>query len=591
MEPIVIIDNTQVSGQPGVPVVVGLRIKNTGTRNTAYDLTVVGIPESWVSITPSQVRPKERAADAATSAITITPPTGSEGPAGAVPFGVKASSTVDGSSAVAEGILTIGGAGGLDVIAEATQKTGRWRTKFPIELHNSGNEEVRVALVPFDATDETLLEVDRHVVTLAPRATSRVTLKAKMRSPTLRGAPAVRPIVLAVHSHERGADMKRPGQPIAPGTDPLYRQVPLMLTQSPILSKGVMALGGLAVVALLAVVAYRNFLFKDHEPIVTAPTHGPTVEYEAQAGAISIRWEPVSGADGYLIQLVSETGTQPIGPLSSGETSQIIGDLLPGVDYEVTLTPLVGEQRGFSTSFTERPIKAELPAPTGVTATPTGQAGEYAVSWTFTGEGDVQFNIRVDGQVKAQGIVGTTTPIKLDPGKRQVSVEVFNVADPSRSGLSDAFAVDVAQAEEDEPDASTSPSSIPESEQAATNEDAATVQSNPFLVLLTVGFQTAEGGLEAQNALALSSSFEVLMIQAFGASNVVALPAAGHTIEFIGVGTGSADAQGWIVGAAFPSEADARALCTRPEWDTNPALASVKAGWKDGCSILRVSPK
>jgi uncharacterized membrane protein len=94
MEPIVIVDTKEASSATRASrSIVGLRIKNTGTRNTAYDLSVVGIPSEWATISPPQVRPKEREADAASAVLTITPPTGADAPAGPVPFGVKATSS------------------------------------------------------------------------------------------------------------------------------------------------------------------------------------------------------------------------------------------------------------------------------------------------------------------------------------------------------------------------------------------------------------------------------------------------------------------------------------------------------------------
>ncbi len=599
MEPIVIIDTKEMSAQPGLPVVIGLRIKNKGTRNTAYDLSVVGVPDTWVSISPQQVRPKEREADAATAVLTITPPMGPEAPAGPVPFGVKATSTVDGSSAVDEGVMVVAGAGGLDVVPVVTQKTGRWRSKFPIELHNSGNAEIRVALVPFDATDETALEMDREIVNLAPQASTSVTLKAKMRSPSLRGAPKARPLVVAVHSHERGADMKRPGQPVPPGSDPLHREVPLMLTQSPILSKAVMALGGLLIVGLLALVAYRNFLYSDREPEIAAPTQGPAVIHEPQAGAISVQWERVSGVDGYLLEVRSpSTGLERI-PLSSDVNSHLLGGLSPSEQYQITLTPVADETNGFSTSFTEQPNRPELAKPTAVAAQPTGSGTEHMVSWTFDDPAAVTFGVLVDGRNVTGPIIGQlTTSIMLDPGERTVAVQVVSADDPSRTGLSDPITVSVAAPPEADPETGngngngqtdTTDGNGNGAAQVtdATSEHQAEVAENPFLVVLSVGFQTPQGGLDGASAIGEASTFEILLGLEVGDVPVVALPAASYSLSVAGQSGGTGTAEGWVVGAAHPTVEAAQALCDHPAWGTNAALQAVQATY--GCLILQVN--
>jgi hypothetical protein len=499
--------------------------------------------------------------------------------------------------------MVVAGAGGLDVVPGITQRSARWRAKFPIELHNSGNSEVRVALVPFDAADETVLEMDRDVVTLAPQATTNLTLKAKMRSPSLRGAPQARPLVVAVHGHERGADMKRPGQPVPPGSDPLHRTVPLMLTQSPILSKSVMALGGLLVVGVLALVAYRSFLFKDFEPEVAAPTAGPNVVHEPLANAVSVQWSRISGVSGYVLELRSPSSGLERIELTSDADSHLAGGLRPGETYDITVTPVVDELNGFSTQFSEQPARADLPPPTAVTARPTGSGTEHAVSWAYddTILPTVTFNVLDMGTIVAGPVIGTTsTNVELGPGERSITIQVISTDDPSRTGMSDPSVVSVAAPTNPDESATgdsgdsggsgdgggdTGNGGVASRTEALPQAQAA-VAAKPFMVVLDIGSATPQGGIDGESAIGTASTFEILVGIEIGDVEVVALPAASYTITIPGQSAGTNTPEGWVVGALSSTEDEANALCEHPAWETNAALASVRATY--GCLVFEV---
>lgn len=579
MAPVVILDRHDLSTQPGVPVQLTVKVKNPGRRVASYDLEVVGVPDEWTAISPAQVRPVERNGEAATAVITITPPMGPAAPLGQVHFGLKAVSSVDGSSAVDEGVLSVGSVGGLEMTPTRTQRTARWRAKFPIELRNTGNDEIRLALTAHDPADQTALTFDRDVIALASQASTTATLTAKLRAPTLRGAPAVHQLNVAIHDHPRGADMPRPGFQPTPGADPLHRSAILTVSQQPVFSRGVTAILGLVVVAIAALLAYRLVVFSPAEPEVAATRAGPDVAFEALAGAISFSWEPVSGARTYRVGYQTATGAAGE-ELSSGTTSHVFSELEVGVEHTVTLTP-VADGDGAATVFRATPTEPTLSTPTDLRAELVDAAtGEYQVSWTHESDVEASIEILVDGQVQGPFVGVTSAPLVLEPGTRSLAVRAVT-DDGLVSGLSPLMPIDVPPpptAETGGSDGTGNGATEGEAEGdgeepaeqgqvvGAGRGSAAGDLVPTWSAIVDTALPLTSGGVEGATGQQLVDSYSAVLAGIPSAQGLTVVPFQATQFSFrFGDATPTEEASGWLIVVLANDEEAARGICSNTE--------------------------
>jgi len=107
-DPVLRLEPSRVSVQPGAQARIVVTISNPGTVVEGYDVDVVAaVPLPWVEVQPPTVSvyPQQEA----TAVVVFSPPSGPGAPGGLFPFGVRARSQIEGGgSAVAEGVLVVG---------------------------------------------------------------------------------------------------------------------------------------------------------------------------------------------------------------------------------------------------------------------------------------------------------------------------------------------------------------------------------------------------------------------------------------------------------------------------------------------------
>ena len=180
-------DVTRLRAEPGGQAQLSVKVKNPGHLVESFHMDVVGLDPSWWQVHPPELTiypGKEESA-----VVLLKPPANAQAPDEALPFGVRAVSTLDAQrTVVEEGDLEIGRV--LDLQASITPVTsrGRWSGRHTITYQNWGNSPVHLRLSVSDK-DEALgfrLEPEQVSVPVGSSATAR--LRVRPRNPFMRGA-------------------------------------------------------------------------------------------------------------------------------------------------------------------------------------------------------------------------------------------------------------------------------------------------------------------------------------------------------------------------------------------------------------------
>ena len=314
-DPILRIEPSQVSIQPGAEARIIVTIFNPGTVVEGYVIDVVAaVPLPWAEVQPPTVSvyPQQEA----TAIVVFSPPSGPGAPGGIFPFGVRARSQIEGGgSAVAEGDLDIGAVSGLQAKLTPLASTGRWSGRHTLRIHNGGNAPARLRLTP-ESPDQALgflVSPEIIEVPLGGEATAR--LKVRTRHPVLRGTPQRLPfqVVCAPDQPEQPIGqhpaMSTPERPVVDGA----------FNQKPILTRAVVAVAGLVAVAAIAGVAYALTRSDSSPSEADKPPDAPTglaaVADPATPGFVTLTWDDQSDVDSYvLLQTRPNSDNQPIDP-------------------------------------------------------------------------------------------------------------------------------------------------------------------------------------------------------------------------------------------------------------------------------------
>jgi hypothetical protein len=302
-DPILRLDPVRLSVEPGGQATLTLTVTNPGIIVEGYSVDVVStIPMPWVQVNPAtlSVYPQQEA----TAVIVFSPPSGPGAPGGSLPFGVRVWSEVDGGgSAVAEGDLDVGSVAGLQAKLTPIASTGRWSGRHTLKVSNWGNAPARLRIAAEDPDQALGFLVAPEVldVPLGGEAVSRI--KVRTRHPTLRGAAQRLPFKVACEPDVPGEAAgpvpaaSTPGRPVVDGA----------FNQKPILTRMVVAVAGLALVAAIAGVAYLLTRPEEAGPEEQAeqPDQPTGLAVVSAPGVVTLSWDRVAGVEAFKLKMTS----------------------------------------------------------------------------------------------------------------------------------------------------------------------------------------------------------------------------------------------------------------------------------------------
>ena len=203
---------------------------------------------------------------------------------------------------MAEGDVEIGKVFGLQAKIVPVTSSGRWRGRHTVQLSNWGNAPAKLRIVASDPDAALGFYVRPDVVELPLGGSATVRVSVRTRKPV----PAGQPGAAALPDRRRtGRRRARSPAPPLPYADPSRPVVDGALNQKPILSKAVVALLGLVLVAGLGLGAYA--LVCDPRPGRGPGPSGPAAEAGAVPSrprgpdAVLVSWEPIEGVRDYRL--------------------------------------------------------------------------------------------------------------------------------------------------------------------------------------------------------------------------------------------------------------------------------------------------
>ena len=99
-EPVLTMDVTRLRAEPGGQAQLSVKVKNPGHLVESFHMDVVGLDPSWWQVHPPELNiypGKEESA-----VVLLKPPANAQAPDEALPFGVRAVSTLDAQRTVVE---------------------------------------------------------------------------------------------------------------------------------------------------------------------------------------------------------------------------------------------------------------------------------------------------------------------------------------------------------------------------------------------------------------------------------------------------------------------------------------------------------
>ncbi len=378
-DPIVSLDADRVSVEPGGQASVGIKITNPGTIVEGYRVEVVGHGVAdWGEAVPPEISvyPKQDA----TAVVVFSPPGGTGAQGGTWPFGVRVRSTEDpDASAVAEGDLEIGKVFGLQAKLVPVNSSGRWNGRHVIQLSNWGNSPARLKLTASNPDEALGFMIRPDVVELPLGGTANARIWAKTKKPFLRGTPTRIPFTVV--GEQEGAPVQTGPMTLPYGGTPDRPSVDGAFNQKPILSKGVVVLSVLALLAIAGGVVWALRLPKPQEATfqeLGVPDQPKGVTVQALSGeSARVAWQPVQNIESYTVVQIDETGRQfNSQTVAATDNAKDIAALAPGAKVCFKVQAVRGAVAG--------PLSdqgcAALPSTASPTAEPTGQPSSPGAS-------------------------------------------------------------------------------------------------------------------------------------------------------------------------------------------------------------------
>jgi hypothetical protein len=410
MDPVVTIDSANVSVEPGGQATVRVKVRNRSGIVEGFNLDVVGEPAGWAQLYPAEleVRPQEEAE----TVVIFSPPAGASSRAGQVPFGVRAVSRVDPSSAaVAEGDLAVGSVALSQATIRPVTSKGRFSAKHRIEMSNWGNEPVRLALEVTDPDEAMGFLLTPDVLDLPIGTTGRAKLKLRARKPFFRGAPQRRAFRVVGRPIAPGAFGPEVGPTQQFGYDPTQPAVDGAFEQRAILGGAVIPFAVTAIV-LAGLIGWLSTRGNDDPG---TETRRPATPESFQAASIAsdsvqLRWQPLERVDGYkVVTFDPETAGDEENPtpqdvveeaVDADQGSFTVPELAPGTPYCFGLAAVRGEVASpYSDPLCLTTSPQGAPPPPGEVAAELTDDGKARVSWQDTSDGEANHLIVRDGSV------------------------------------------------------------------------------------------------------------------------------------------------------------------------------------------------
>ena len=178
MDSLMVIEQPEVTVEPGATAQVTVRLLNPGAVVEGYNLGLVGAAAAWARVVPATVNLFKGTETTVT--VLFQPPAGPGGPAGRLTYGVMAVSVRDPTqSLVEEGHVTVGSKVALQGEVRPNLVTAFRRGRFRLELRNQGNVAARVRVRAVDPAEVLVLNVAQPVVEVASGSTVQVSVRAR----------------------------------------------------------------------------------------------------------------------------------------------------------------------------------------------------------------------------------------------------------------------------------------------------------------------------------------------------------------------------------------------------------------------------
>jgi hypothetical protein len=384
-EPVLTLDSTRLRAEPGGQVQLSVKVRNPGHLVESFRLEVLGLDPSWSQVHPPElpVYPgKEESA-----IVVLSPPAHSQAPDEALPFAVRARSTLDPErSVVEEGDLEVGRILDLQAAIVPVTSRARWSGRHRVTYTNWGNSTVHLRLSVVDKDAVLGFQLVPEQVTVPVGGSAGARLRVRARKPFLRGTPVHRAFQVigesgtgpppgTPRSAMARAGVPDPGRPVLDGA----------MQQQPILSRALVMLAGLLVAALVALIAV--VLQTAKVPGAGVPDAAPETPTGLTAVALSdkliqLRWNPSDRATKYQILKVDKANGPPLEVVNVADGATATAAKLEKANeracYEVvairTLPSPVSKPQCATT------MDGGLRAPQNVKVVQAG--AQYTVSWT-----------------------------------------------------------------------------------------------------------------------------------------------------------------------------------------------------------------
>ncbi|WP_111765064.1 hypothetical protein [Nakamurella deserti] len=376
--PTVRLEPETLSAEPGGQARGTLTIGNPGDIVEGYRLELLGAEVAdFGTVSPAeiQVYPGQEAS----AVLLFSPPDGAAGTGGRLPFGVRVTSVVDsGEVTVVEGDLDVGRVFGLTARTVPLTSHGRWRGRHLVTVSNWGNAAVtlRVGASDPDENLDCAVLPDRLHLPVGASGVTRVAVRT--RRPFLRGTPVRRPFSVTA---EPDPPEPAPSVPGLVGSDGRRVVVDAAFTQRPILSRAVVTVSTVAVLLVGGGVAWAltRPTSETGNVLTTGIPDRPELTAVAAVDALTLRWTPQPGVDGYDLFPVIDGARGPLTALPGGQGVQVVTDVVGGTTYCYALQARRGTSVGpvsppacatvptaaASASATDAaPVTSEVPAPT-----------------------------------------------------------------------------------------------------------------------------------------------------------------------------------------------------------------------------------
>ena len=209
-EPVLTMDVRRLRAEPGGQAQLSVQVKNPGHLVESFHMDVVGLDPSWWQVHPPELAVYPGKEESAV--VLLKPPENAQAPDEALPFGVRAVSTLDAQrTVVEEGDLEIGRV--LDLQASITPVTsrGRWSGRHTITYQNWGNSPAHLRLTVSDKDEELGFRLEPEQVSVPVGGSATARLRVRPRNPFMRGQPVHRPFQVVGES--AGAAAPPPGVP------------------------------------------------------------------------------------------------------------------------------------------------------------------------------------------------------------------------------------------------------------------------------------------------------------------------------------------------------------------------------------------